>query len=104
MTEAKRMSAAWVTNRLNEVENGFSPRIAEQLRAHIAALEAGLEAARATALEEAALRVEGESVAVNRLPDTVVGANSLAAYLTDRDFKMAAAIRALKAATLRNCR
>lgn len=46
-------------------------------------------------LEQAALIVEGQSVAVNHLPPNI-GGNSLATFLTERDFKAANQIRALQ--------
>lgn len=62
-------------------------------------VRAGRQVERADAaeakLEQAALIVEGQSVAVNHLPPSI-GGNSLATFLTERDFKAANQIRALQ--------
>ncbi len=104
MTEAKRMSAEDLevyAQKLDAfdvgdphswIEEGW-PREAAAI---IRMISAELEAARATALEEAALIVDGADVSVNHLPKHIMTPNDLAGFLTRRDRKLAAAIRALK--------
>lgn len=120
MTHPSSPPAPMTAERLEEIRRqyfdpeGYNSTVEELVASHdaltarVAELErqvvdwtvrAGRQVERADAaeakLEQAALIVEGQSVAVNHLPPSI-GGNSLATFLTERDFKAANQIRALQ--------